>query len=137
MARVRRLDEAGLRRLVRGMLQEMGMPAMTRDQAFDEAERFTRDYFAALDATDEEDWEAAADVQAQFIPRLESIVRALMPRLSPQAAFVEIVPDYDHELKIRILDRQRKKLDYFHDLEDLIHAINWSRPLVVGHPRTP
>lgn len=138
MARLKRLNESGLRRLVRGMLQEMGMAPMTRDQAITWADSLLSEYLRAIDdAYRAGDHQAEDAIRNEFHRRFEREIRPMLPRLNAVAKDVRVVADYDDDIEIHVLDVNGKRIAKFNDLVGFVDAIDWRRPALSVHPRVP
>lgn len=124
MAMVKRLNETGLRRLVRGMLQEMVDPTVTRDQAYARADRFAADYRNALAAVETEaELEA---MQAEWSEILRAEAESLLPMLGDGGGTVTVVPTHDDELDLHVrYSWNGEPRKFSGDLEDLIGWISW------------
>jgi hypothetical protein len=73
--RVVRLNEAGLRRLVREMIGGTG--TMTRERGLAAANRFTQDYGSALESYGDPDYVVHDALYREFAPRLRAEAEAL------------------------------------------------------------
>jgi hypothetical protein len=129
MARVKRLNEAGLRRLVRGMLREMGEQPVDLNQVHDRVSRMKSDYFRTLESA-YGDYEKEARVRKRFARMMEEEIRPLLPMLDEDAADVRVFLDSDEEygedveiVRISVLDAGGLEFVVFDSMEDLIDSI--------------
>jgi ATP-dependent RNA circularization protein (DNA/RNA ligase family) len=131
MARVMRLNETGLRRLVRGMLREMSddggyRAAMRRADEFGNA--LQKDLDTTMGMWDEDEMFAKQrEIKAKHAEILRDEVEALLPKMANQAAqLVDIKPSrtsQDLEIHLRYKDSRGKTEDFRGNYEDLVYFI--------------
>ena len=122
--RVVRLNEAGLRRLVREMMNGMGA-GMTRDEALDRAEQLNSEYVRALNSYGDGMVDQDA-MMAEFGPQLKAEAEMLLPMLGDGNGTATVVHGYDDELELQVRYTQGgKPMRVSGDLETIIARIQW------------